>query len=829
MTEAVWIPSPPLTREQRRPRVDAALRAALQQPVVVLCAAAGYGKTVAAHAVWNDWTGARGWLTLRADEQDAARGTLHLVAAARQAFGLPIPAGADLPTLLAELTHAPGGLLIVDDLSAWPSAAIWGALGQIIAAMPLQCHVLLLCRHAPPLPVALWRSQGRLAWLDHGLLAMTPDEWQQAGYAGDHEACSSACGWWGAAEAARAGTSGPWNAPLAAWLDEAWFGALPPDQQRVLGLASLLPGVTLDELAALAGVANSLCWQDWALLDAHPGPILKQADTLAIAPAYRFYTSQAWRRHDGEAWARACSRGVTWLLQRNQPVRALGLAWECGLPELQEQVLAAAGWHLLYCSARAALAPLLLQGTLTAVGSRLLQCAWQIEVDKTPHLAEPIVERLLGELTGEARGQALALLASVSWQYDDVAQTLERATQALQELPGNLQPAHALALLLQANALAGMGHLSDAEPLLRRAQALAARDGLLYLQLDILQRRAQLAGDSGEITLAMQLLGEGRTLAQRHDVQTAYTLDSGGRLLASLHLQRLALEEADATAQTAAAGIDEQAFWAFPHRILRALVALARRDLGVARHEVEWMTRRLGEQFHCHKWQNDAALAQIWLAALTLDHGRLAQLEAQLQQCDWGAGQHRDRRRVLLAGLRLLRGQTDDLAELGQLDARLELTGAGALHATLQLILALARHDRQQLLVCIRRGAARGLALDFIWLGPVAIGPLEQLLGAPELIHDSGALAFLRTIVQHQLAPAATADAAIEPSEPPAGLTAKEWQILQLIGQQLTNEQIAARLFVSLATVKTHINHLYGKLDIRTRAEAIHRARHLAA
>ncbi|WP_372528571.1 response regulator transcription factor [Piscinibacter sp.] len=38
--------------------------------------------------------------------------------------------------------------------------------------------------------------------------------------------------------------------------------------------------------------------------------------------------------------------------------------------------------------------------------------------------------------------------------------------------------------------------------------------------------------------------------------------------------------------------------------------------------------------------------------------------------------------------------------------------------------------------------------------------------------------------------------------------------MLQAISHGWTNEQIAARMHVSLATVKTHVNHIYGKLHI---------------
>ena len=52
-------------------------------------------------------------------------------------------------------------------------------------------------------------------------------------------------------------------------------------------------------------------------------------------------------------------------------------------------------------------------------------------------------------------------------------------------------------------------------------------------------------------------------------------------------------------------------------------------------------------------------------------------------------------------------------------------------------------------------------------------------------------------------------------------LTGREREVLALIGQGNTNTEIAARLFVSEGTVKTHINHLFTKLQLHDRAAAI--------
>lgn len=59
------------------------------------------------------------------------------------------------------------------------------------------------------------------------------------------------------------------------------------------------------------------------------------------------------------------------------------------------------------------------------------------------------------------------------------------------------------------------------------------------------------------------------------------------------------------------------------------------------------------------------------------------------------------------------------------------------------------------------------------------------------------------------------------------GISERECEVLELLAEGHSNKEIAERLHVSPHTVKTHLGHLYAKLDVSRRTQAVQRARSL--
>lgn len=111
----------------------------------------------------------------------------------------------------------------------------------------------------------------------------------------------------------------------------------------------------------------------------------------------------------------------------------------------------------------------------------------------------------------------------------------------------------------------------------------------------------------------------------------------------------------------------------------------------------------------------------------------------------------------------------------------------------------------------LRAGASAFLLKD---------APESQLLAAIRVVADGGSL-FAPAVTRRLIDAFARGPGDRSPPPTLGELTAREVEVLRLVARGLTNAEIAAELFVSDHTVKTHVAHLLAKLGLRDRTQAV--------
>jgi DNA-binding NarL/FixJ family response regulator len=168
-----------------------------------------------------------------------------------------------------------------------------------------------------------------------------------------------------------------------------------------------------------------------------------------------------------------------------------------------------------------------------------------------------------------------------------------------------------------------------------------------------------------------------------------------------------------------------------------------------------------------------------------------------------------------------------------------------AAHPEIEVVVLTTHADDASILSALNAGARGYLTKD---AGMAEIRRAVQAAAAGQAVLDPVVQTRLLAAASHAGAPA-PALASSSPSSPTSGplaapsqgtadpnrrsepqaandddLTPRELEVLALIAAGKSNAEIAATLFVSAATVKTHINHVFSKIGARDRAQAVHYA-----
>jgi DNA-binding NarL/FixJ family response regulator len=143
-----------------------------------------------------------------------------------------------------------------------------------------------------------------------------------------------------------------------------------------------------------------------------------------------------------------------------------------------------------------------------------------------------------------------------------------------------------------------------------------------------------------------------------------------------------------------------------------------------------------------------------------------------------------------------------------------------ASHPEIKVVVLTTYADDRSVIDALRAGALGYLTKD---AGADEIRQALQRVASGQASVDPAVQMHLVEAIATTATATTTTDAtsASPASQLPDGLTPREAEVLGLIGAGLSNTEIAAQLFVSEATVKSHVNHMLPKIGARDRAQAV--------
>jgi LuxR family maltose regulon positive regulatory protein len=868
---------PPRTsiRQVSRPRLFDLLDAGTQQLLTLLSAPAGAGKT----ALLASWSSSRqppgpvAWLSLDAGDNDAARFWAYALAALCQSGAVPGDSplrglawqpGSDarfMSLLVSRLAELPTPVvLVLDDLHDITDATVLEGLELLLRHAPPQLRLVLATRADPPLPLQRLLVSGQLVQLRAADLAFTVAE--VAELLGEHQPSLSDDD----VALLQARTEG-WVAGvrLAALSLEAQ-----PDPHRFVielagddkSIADYLTGEVLDrqpeELRSFLLRTCIVEELNGDLADALTGGQdgesllgrLERANGFVAAvgsrrSSYQYHPLFAellryeLRREAPDQVVQLHRRAAGWYAARGLTVQAIQQATMAAEWRYAADLLSEHGPSLILRGDAAALHALV--GRLPADLVRgdpelvLLGAADGIVGGDTHAAAAQLLaaSQLADLLSEERRGRFALLLAIVNtalaWRAGDLDRVLVAGEEALalQSQVGTDSgddDARAITLLTVGAAALWAGHLDTAELRLHEGLAVALRAGLASQQLACLGQLALVHAMRGELDEAFRWGTNAVEVAAEPSWSSSMQAAGGYLALAWVSYYRDDLGQASRYADQAAAasGVGWRPM-TLGLAILRARLQRARGDVTGSLNTLAAAHRELtGWRPPLYQWR--------WLVLTEADLRSAAgqpQSASAIRKSLEESGPLSGGEAVVLARLHL--AERDPAAAAATLAPYLDGTAPGGFltvpaeawlldaltsdaladhdraAASLERALRLAEHGGLRRSILDAGAPARSLLARYRQRIPISWSYLDELLQASA--EGVQVLVSAPRLIEH--------------------LTEREHTVLQYLPSLMTYEEIAADLYVSLNTVKTHAYGIFRKLGVTGRRQAVRSAREL--
>jgi len=513
--------------------------------------------------------------------------------------------------------------------------------------------------------------------------------------------------------------------------------------------------------------------------------------------------------------------------------------WLAALPDAVKQprprLLLALAWTHFLTDSPAATLNALLQAAETAI----------VAADAPRGMQPPPTTR-------ELLGVLAAIRAAQHSKQEDIAPIIACAQQALADLPPSIGSWRSVALMCLGFAYQMNGSVRAAEQTLDEAIALCLRAGNHYSAVVGTMSLARSRMMQGRLHAAAATYTQGLAQAAQKGMQQLPAIAQAHINLGRLHYEWNELALAEQQLQTGLAQLQGQVgSWPqFEGYLLLARVKQSQGDAAAALallDQAEQVAQTIPFQ-----WTKAATAAFLVHARLTLGQAEGAYQWLTQVQLTLTDDLNRVREALHLIAVRVLLAQdraAEALPLLKNITHVAETAGRMKIVVESSILEALAHHQQADqraaqtaLHKALTLAAPEGYIRSFVDEGATMGQIIDAPSGLPRfLIYDANLYAYAdRVLAVYGESVPATTDRGV-PKPVPAivnrkskivnliePLSDRELELLHLMAAGLSNQEIADRLFITLGTVKSHANHIFGKLGVQGRVKAINRARELA-
>jgi LuxR family maltose regulon positive regulatory protein len=855
--------------------------------LTLISAPAGFGKTTLLVEWSKDRTaGGRlgGWVSLDEDDNDPIRFLSYLataLGAVEEGFGEGILAALRSPqpprlealtaALINEMAALPGGLdLVLDDYHLIDSEAVHGIVSFMLERLPESVHLVISCRVQPPLPLARLRARGQMVELGAAELSFTREE---------------------AAAFLKEVMGLDLSAEDVAKLEErteGWVAGLQlaalsmRDREDVSGFVESFSGSHRDVLDFLAEevlerqpthVREFLL--KTSILDGLIGPLCDaltgRSDGDEMLKSLERENLFVVALDDERRWYRYHHLFADFLrgrLGRERPERVRELHLSAAEWNERKGRLSSAIEHALSAPDHDLAARLIEEGVEGAVerGEGTTALRWlealpteakrrhprlfvehavALVITGRPDDAEPLlkeVERAASEAADGEEGRFLLGFASAvrSWRArlrGDAPEAVDLARRALSLLPDREAPHRNYAAVRLGDALRTVGDLAAADEAYAEAAEIGRAARHAYGRLAGIVMHARVRAEQGRLREADEAFRRALRLLTEGGFEQSPAAGIVHIGMGALLHERNELDEAE---RELARGVELAERTGDVSTLVWAYVTLsrnkrARGDEGGAlekARQAERVARDSGAGLQI-------AIAHAWMARLRAARGEFVEESAFERERAANASNAADAAREVdrITSARLLYAQGRHREALPLLEEQGETAEAAGRTGDLIEILALralalwATNNKERAVNTLTQALIlaepEGYVRTFVDDGPPMAELLSEALDARQRRRLDPPVPpyYLRKLLAATERDSMCAASPV--AEFPEPLSERELEVLALIAAGKSNRRIATELFVSVGTVKTHLNNAYRKLGAHSRTQAVARARQL--